>query len=427
MEAKLSTAFPVHYQDGKLFMEQLDLATVAKEHGTPCYVYSKKHIVDAYTSFQNAFASHPNQICYAVKANSNLSILRLFAKLGAGFDIVSQGELYRVLQAGGDPAKVVFSGVGKTEQEMRFALEKNVGCFNLESEGELYKINKIAGELGKKAPISFRVNPDIDAKTHEKISTGMKKNKFGIAYERAIHMFREAKGCENIQIKGIDCHIGSQITQITPFIDAAAKLLKIVDELKKEDIHLAHIDIGGGLGIVYNKETTISVNEYAQRVLEIMQGRSEKLMFEPGRFLIGNSGVLLSKVEYLKHHEGKNFCIIDAAMNDLMRPALYEAYHKVINLKEPKDLNGKEMIYDIVGPICETGDYIAKEREIYVEEGDVVAILSAGAYAMSMSSNYNTRTRVAEILVDGSKSHIIRERETYEDLVRHEANINIEF
>jgi len=427
MEAKLSTAFPVHYQDGKLFMEELDLANVAKEHGTPCYVYSKKHIVDAFTSFQNAFASHPNQICYAVKANSNLSILRLFAKLGAGFDIVSQGELYRVLQAGGDPAKVVFSGVGKTDQEIRFALEKNVGCFNLESEGELYKINKIAGELNKKAPISFRVNPDIDAKTHEKISTGMKKNKFGIAYERAIHMFREAKGCENIQIKGIDCHIGSQITQITPFIDAAAKLLKVVDELKKEDIHLEHIDIGGGLGIVYNKETTISVNEYAQRVLEIMQGRSEKLMFEPGRFLIGNSGVLLSRVEYLKHHEGKNFCIIDAAMNDLMRPALYEAYHKVINLKEPKDLNGKEMVYDIVGPICETGDYIAKEREIYVEEGDVVAILSAGAYAMSMSSNYNTRLRVAEVLIDGSKSHIIRERETYEDLVRHEAHANIEF
>jgi len=419
------SAFPVHYVNGELKMEDVGLAKIAQNIETPCYVYSKKYIVDAYTNFKKAFEPQVIQICYAVKANSNLSILNLFAQLGAGFDIVSEGELYRVLKAGGDPAKVVFSGVGKTEKEIRFALEKEVGCFNIESENELYKIDKIARELNKKASISFRINPNIDAHTHEKISTGLKKNKFGIAYERAIHMYLEANKCLNIKIKGIDCHIGSQITQLPPFIDSLKRLLAIVDELKKHDIHLDHIDIGGGLGITYNKENIINVNDYAKSLLENMKGRTEKLMFEPGRFLVGNSGVLMSTVEFLKHHEGKNFCIIDAAMNDLMRPALYDAYHKIINLVDSKEENEKSKIYDIVGPICETGDFLAKDREIYVQEKDVLAILSAGAYGMSMSSNYNTRVRAAEILVDGSKYNLIRKRETYEDLVQHELISNL--
>jgi len=420
----LSSAFPVCYQNGKLTMEEIDLAKVAQEIETPCYIYSKRYIVDAYTSFKKAFEPHNIQICYAVKANSNLTVLGIFAQLGAGFDIVSEGELFRVLKAGGDPAKVVFSGVGKTEKEIRFALEKGVGCFNIESENELYKIDKIAGELNKNASISFRINPNIDAHTHEKISTGLKENKFGIAFERAIHMYLEASKCTNIKIKGIDCHIGSQITQLSPFIDSLKRLLAIVDELKHHNIHLEHIDIGGGLGITYNDEKTISVNDYAQKLLENMKGRTEKLMFEPGRFLVGNSGVLLSTVEFLKHHEGKNFCIVDAAMNDLMRPALYDAYHKIINLVETKE-NEEPKVYDIVGPICETGDFLAKDREIYVQEQDILAILSAGAYGMSMSSNYNTRVKAAEVLVDGSNYSLIRKRETYEDLIRHELTSNL--
>ena len=418
-------AYPLSYKDGHLHMEQIKLSDIAKEQGTPCYAYSKKYIQEAYESLTQAFASYPTSVCFAVKSNSNIAILNLFAQLGAGFDIVSQGELMRVIKAGGEPSKVVFSGVGKTEKEIKFALEAGVKCFNIESENELSRIDKVAGGLGMKAPVSFRINPDVDAGTHEKISTGKKENKFGIAYERAIPMFQKASECANIEIKGIDCHIGSQITKVEPFVIALEKLLIIVDELKKKDIHLEHIDVGGGLGIIYNDETPVSVKDYANKIIERMQGRSEKLLLEPGRFLVGNSGVLITTVEYLKHAEIKNFAVVDAAMNDLIRPTLYKAYHRIINTRETNTKDERE--YDVVGPVCETGDYLGEKRSLDVAEGDLLAILSTGAYGMTMCSNYNSRLTPAEVLVEGDKYHVIRKREKYEDLIRLEIipNINV--
>ena len=414
--------FPIEYKEGNLYIEDKKLADIAKTHGTPCYVYSKNYITKAYESFKKAFAEFPNnQILYAVKANSNIGILSLFAKLGSGFDIVSQGELFRVLKAGGKAENVIFSGVGKTEEEIAYALEKGVKCFNIESESELYRIDRVAGRLGKKAPVSFRINPDVDSHAHEKTSTGKKEHKFGIARERALFMYREAAKCQNIEIKGIDAHIGSQITEVDPFPQSLDVLLEIVDQLKQEGIHLKHIDIGGGLGIYYgkNRPEPPSIESYAAKILEKMRGRTEGLLFEPGRFLIGNAGLLLANVEFLKHHAAKNFAIIDAAMNDLIRPTLYSAYHEIINTRQAQEGEEKK-IYDVVGPVCETGDFIGLGRELQVKEGDLLAVLSAGAYGMSMVSNYNSRLKPAEIMIDGSTEHVIREREKYDDLIQYE-------
>ena len=402
-----------HYRDNTLHAEQIPLTDVVQRFGTPCYVYSRAALTDTYRQFADALAPREHLICYAVKANPNLAILNLFAKLGAGFDIVSGGELQRVLAAGGAADKVVFSGVGKSEGEMRLALSAGIRCFNVESAPELGRLNEVAGSMGKIAPISLRVNPDVDAKTHPYISTGLKQNKFGVAYAEALGLYRKAAAMPNLKVTGIDCHIGSQLTEISPFIAAAEKVLALVDQLKAEGIVLEHIDLGGGLGIRYDKETPPAIADYAQALLQALQGRSESLIVEPGRVLVGNAGVLLTRIEYLKHGEEKNFAIVDAAMNDLMRPALYDAFHAV----HPMQSHGASKdVYEVVGPICETGDFIAHARELAVDEGDVLAVMSAGAYGMSMSSNYNTRPRAAEVMVDGDRIHLIRERETTEQL-----------
>ena len=401
------------YQQDQLCVEDVPLNDIAERFGTPCYVYSRAALVDGYRQFAEAFKSREHLICYAVKANSSLAILNLFAKLGAGFDIVSGGELQRVLAAGGSANKVVFSGVGKSEAEMRAALEAGILCFNVESAPELDRLNAVAGSMGKVAPISLRVNPDVDAKTHPYISTGLKQNKFGVAYTEALAIYRRAAGMSHIKITGMDCHIGSQLTETSPFIAAAEKVLALVDQLAAEGIVLEHLDLGGGLGIRYDEEMPPSIAEYAQALLAALHGRSEKVIVEPGRVLVGNAGVLLTRIEYLKHGEEKNFAIVDAAMNDLMRPALYEAYHAILPvLKKPV----KSLFLDVVGPICETGDFIGRGREMPVEQGDVLAVMSAGAYGMSMSSNYNTRPRAVEVVVDQAQIHVIREREVVSQL-----------
>jgi diaminopimelate decarboxylase len=414
------------YQQDQLCAEDVPLNDIAERFGTPSYVYSRAALVDGYRQFAEAFKSREHLICYAVKANSSLAILNLFAKLGAGFDIVSGGELQRVLAAGGSASKVVFSGVGKSEAEMRAALEAGILCFNVESAPELDRLNAVAESMGKVAPISLRVNPDVDAKTHPYISTGLKQNKFGVAYTEALAIYRKAAGMPHIKVTGMDCHIGSQLTETSPFIAAAEKVLALVDQLAAEGIVLEHLDLGGGLGIRYDDETPPSIAEYAQALLGALQGRSEKIIVEPGRVLVGNAGVLLTRIEYLKHGEEKNFAIVDAAMNDLMRPALYDAYHAILPVVrrqssplsnslpqagERTNENGNSKTYDVVGPICETGDFIGRGREMPVEQGDVLAVMSAGAYGMSMSSNYNTRPRAIEVVVDQARIHVIRERE----------------
>ncbi|MBA4381277.1 MAG: diaminopimelate decarboxylase [Sideroxydans sp.] len=396
------------YQQEQLCVEDVSLQDIAERFGTPCYVYSHAALTDGYRQFADAFKSREHLICYAVKANSSLAILNLFAKLGAGFDIVSGGELQRVLAAGGTANKVVFSGVGKSEVEMRVALEAGILCFNVESEPELARLNAVAGAMGKIAPISLRVNPDVDAKTHPYISTGLKQNKFGVAYTEALAIYRKAAGMAHIKITGMDCHIGSQLTETSPFIAAAEKVLALVDQLAVEGIVLEHLDLGGGLGIRYDDETPPCIAEYAKALLTALHGRSEKLIVEPGRVLVGNAGVLLTRIEYLKHGEEKNFAIVDAAMNDLMRPALYDAYHAILPVQK-KSVASR--LYDVVGPICETGDFIGRGREMPVEQGDVLAVMSAGAYGMSMSSNYNTRPRAVEVMTNRSQIHVIRERE----------------
>jgi len=406
------------YRDNRLFAEDVDLADIAAQHGTPCYVYSRATLEHHWRVFDRALDGQAHLICYAVKANSSLAVLQALARLGSGFDIVSAGELRRVLQAGGDPARTVFSGVGKRADEMRFALQSGIRCFNVESGVELERLDRVARETGLTAPVSLRVNPDVDAGTHPYISTGLRENKFGIDVETALATYQRAAGLEHIDIVGIDCHIGSQLTAVEPFTDALDRILGLVDRLDQAGITLRHIDMGGGLGIPYSdSDNPPSPDFYARALLEKLSGRPLELLLEPGRAIAGNAGVLLTRVEYLKLTTDRNFAIVDAAMNDLQRPALYDAWHDVVPT-EPR--TGDALLYDIVGPVCETGDFLARERLLTLAEGDLLAIRSAGAYGFTMSSNYNSRPRAAEIMVDGSQAHVIRERETYDDLVRGE-------
>lgn len=403
--------------DGRLHLEDVALDTLAERFGTPLYVYSRAALEAAYRAYAETFAATPHLICYAVKANSSLAILNLFARLGTGFDIVSGGELARVLAAGGDPGKVVFSGVGKTADEMRAALDAGILCFNVESVSELHRLNRVAGEMGKVAPVSFRVNPDVDPRTHPYISTGLKKNKFGVPIADAPALYRLAASLPNLAITGIDCHIGSQLTDLSPLADAADRVLELVDALAAEGIVLHHIDLGGGVGIRYRDETPPDLAAYGRVLAARFAGRREKLLLEPGRSLVGNAGLLLTRVEYLKPGEDRNFAIVDAAMNDLMRPALYEAYHEIVAVDERK---APAKRYDVVGPICETGDFLGFARDLAIEEGDLLALLSAGAYGMSMASNYNSRARAAEVLIDKNKIHLIRERESQDRMMAGE-------
>ncbi len=406
------------YRHGALHAEDIPLSEIAARHGTPCYVYSRAALTAAYRGFDAAFAGHAHQICYAVKANPNLAILNLFARLGSGFDIVSGGELARVLAAGGDARKVVFSGVGKSSIEIRDALTAGILCFNVESASELERINQIAGELKKVAPVSLRVNPDVDAKTHPYIATGLKENKFGVAYDDALTLYRRARELKHLKIEGIDCHIGSQLIDVAPFTAAAERVIALVRALEQDGVALSHIDLGGGLGIQYQAEENPSINAYAAAILKGVAGRAEKLLFEPGRFLTGNAGVLLTRVEYLKRGADRNFAVVDGAMNDLMRPALYDAWHDIVPAMQ--SANPAET-WEIVGPVCESGDFLGRNRRLAIHEGDLLAIRSAGAYGMSMSSNYNTRPRAAEIMVDGAALHVIRQRESVAELFANEA------
>ena len=402
-------------KNNTLHVENVALTSIADEFNTPCYVYSRSALTQAFESFSAGFKDCNHLVCFAVKANPSLAILNLFAKLGAGFDIVSGGELARVLAAGGDPKKIVFSGVGKTEAEMQAALNADIFCFNVESASELQRLNDVANFMGKFAPISLRVNPNVDAKTHPYISTGLKNNKFGVAYEDALDIYLQAAKMSNIAIHGVDCHIGSQITELSPFLDAFDRVLALVDALAENGIVIQHIDAGGGIGICYNDETPPEFTVFATAMRAKLGSRNVKLVFEPGRALVGNAGVLLTKVEYLKHTESKNFAIVDAAMNDLMRPALYDAYHD-IKAVQPRQDGTVALTYEIVGPVCESGDFLGHDRTLALVEGDILAIMSAGAYGMSMSSNYNTRPRAAEVMVDGDQCHLIRKREQIADL-----------
>jgi len=406
------------YQDGCLQAEDCDLAGIAARHGTPCYVYSRATLERHWQVFDQALGSHPHLICYAVKANSSLAVLQVLALLGSGFDIVSGGELARVLQAGGDPQRIVFSGVGKRRDEMRAALQAGIRCFNVESEPELLRLDAVAGELGVTAPVSLRVNPDVDARTHPYISTGLRDNKFGIDVDTALDVYRRAAALPHLQVSGVDCHIGSQLTEIAPFVDALERVLDLVDRLAYAGIELAHIDLGGGLGIPYAAQDAPPLPDvYARALLERMAGRPQELLLEPGRAIAGNAGILLTRVEYLKHTAHKNFAIVDAAMNDLQRPALYNAWHDIVPVATRA---GTATEYDVVGPVCETGDFLGKQRALVLAEGDLLAVRSAGAYGFTMSSNYNSRPRAAELMVDGAQVHIIRERETLDELYRHE-------
>lgn len=418
---KILRSLPVNrftFQNNSLHAENVALSDIAQQFQTPCYVYSKSALSQAFKNFSAGFVGTNHLVCFAVKANPSLAILNLFASLGAGFDIVSGGELARVLAAGGDAKKVVFSGVGKTEAEMQQALEAGILCFNVESASELNHLNKVAQKLGKIAPVSLRVNPNVDAKTHPYISTGLKNNKFGVAYEDALDIYLQAAKMSNIAIHGVDCHIGSQITELSPFLDAFDRVLALVDALEQHGIHIQHIDAGGGIGICYSDETPPDFAAYASAMREKLGNRKVKLVFEPGRALVGNAGVLLTKVEYLKHTEAKNFAIVDAAMNDLMRPALYDAFH---DIKAVTPRNSATQNYEIVGPVCESGDFLGHDRQLALEEGDILVIMSAGAYGMSMSSNYNTRPRAAEVMVDGDQCHLIRKRETITELFANES------
>jgi diaminopimelate decarboxylase len=410
----------IHYKDHALHIEGLAVAELGRQYGTPLFVYSKQAMLSALAAYQRGFAGRKAQICYAMKANSSLAILQLFARAGCGFDIVSGGELERVLAAGGDARKVIFSGVGKTRVEMRRALEAGIGCFNVESEAEIDVLNDVALTFGKRAPVSIRVNPNVDAKTHPYISTGLKGNKFGVAHERTLATYQRAAALPGLQVVGIDCHIGSQITQESPYLDAMDRVLDLVDAIEAAGIHLHHIDFGGGLGINYNGDTPPAADALWAKLLAKLDARGygqRQLMIEPGRSLVGNAGVCLTEVLYLKPGEQKNFCIVDAAMNDLPRPAMYEAYHQIVPVT-PRA--GATSTWEVVGPICESGDWLGHDRALNVQTGDTLAVLSAGAYCMSMSSNYNTRGRPAEVLVDGEHAHLIRRRETPADTFAHE-------
>ena len=406
------------YVNNVLHFDGVALPALAQAYGTPLYVYSESALTDAFKAYEQAFAANQPLICYAVKANGNLSVLKHFAALGSGFDIVSGGELQRVLAAGGDAGKVIFSGVGKSRDEIKLALEVGVKCFNVESLPELDRINEVAAEMGQTAAISLRINPDVDAQTHPYISTGLKENKFGIAFVDAMGAYRHAAALPNLRIVGIDCHIGSQLIDLSPLAEALERLLVLVDQLAAEGIALQHIDIGGGVGIVYNDEAQPDLQAYADTVARLLADRPQHLVMEPGRSLVGNAGLLLTQVEFVKQGEGKNFVIVDAAMNDLMRPALYQAYHAIEAVAPRSDVPA--VLADVVGPICETGDFLAKDRELAVVEGDLLVVKSAGAYASSMASNYNTRTRAAEVMVKQGEQRLIRRRETLSDLWKDE-------
>ena len=405
-------------RDGQLFAEGVALSALAERFGTPTYVYSRAHIEQQFRSYTDALQGLPHLVCFAVKANSNLAVLNVLARLGSGFDIVSRGELERVLAAGGDPAKVVFSGVGKTREDMRRALQVGVHCFNVESTMELERLQEVAAELGVKAPVSLRVNPDVDAQTHPYISTGLKENKFGIDIDEAEAIYARAAELPNLEVKGVDCHIGSQLTQLEPFLDALDRLLALVDRLAARGILIRHLDLGGGLGVRYRDETPPPASDYIRAIRERLGSRQLTLVFEPGRYIVANAGLLLTRVEYLKHTAHKDFAIIDAAMNDLIRPALYQAWMEVTPVVARA---GQKRTYDLVGPICETGDFLAKGRELALEEGDLLAVRSAGAYGFVMSSNYNTRGRAAEVLVDGERAFEVRRRETVQELYAGES------
>jgi len=401
------------YRDGELHAEGVALSAIAERFGTPCYVYSRAAIEAAYRAYDGAFAGTAHLVCYAMKANPNLAILNLLARLGSGFDIVSGGELARVIAAGGDPRKVVFSGVGKSEAEMAQALEAGILCFNVESAGELDRLDAVAGRLRMRAPVSFRVNPDVDPKTHPYIATGLKESKFGVAFADAPALYQRAARLPNIAVHGLDIHIGSQITELGPFREATIKVLDLVDRLRADGIALAHVDLGGGLGIRYRDEDPVPLCDFAQMVRELFRGRPEQLLFEPGRRLVGNAGVLLTRVEFLKPGAAKSFAIVDAAMNDLLRPALYDAWHPVDPVR-PR--GGAQQYWEIVGPVCESGDFLAHDRLLALAPGDLLAIGAAGAYGMAMSSNYNARPRACEVIVDDSDAHLVRRRERVDEL-----------
>ena len=416
---------PFTLKNGVLHAESVPLSDIAERFGTPAYVYSRQALVASLLEFQDALAAHPAGqgalVCYAAKANSNLAILNLFARMGAGFDIVSGGELSRVLAAGADPRKVVFSGVGKTAAEMRQALEAGIFCFNVESAAELERLNEVAGSIGKRAPVSLRVNPNVDPKTHPYISTGLKEAKFGVAYDEARTLYRRAAALPNIAVAGIDCHIGSQLLDPAPFAEALDRVLALIDQLASDGIAIHHLDLGGGLGIRYREgEEQPTVASYLTPLLAKLSGRKLQVVLEPGRRLVGNAGLLLTRVEYLKPGEDKNFAIIDAAMNDLMRPALYEAWHDIVPVV-PRP--GTTAIYDVVGPVCESGDFLGHARPLSIAPGDLLAVMSAGAYGMAMSSNYNTRPRAVEVMVDGERIHLVRRRETVEELYAGEQTL----
>lgn len=402
-----------HYQHNQLFAEAVPLSEVAERFDTPCYVYSREALEHAYLAYENAFSEHDALICYAVKANSNLAVLNVLARLGAGFDIVSGGELERVLAAGGSAGKIIFSGVGKTQSELRQALEVGIHCFNVESEAELERLNSIAIDMGLVAPVSLRVNPDVDAQTHPYISTGLKENKFGINIDQAFEVYQYAHSLKGIALIGVDCHIGSQLTNLSPFTDALERLLALVTKLSDIGVVLKHLDLGGGLGVNYQEETSPSPTEYAAEIGPLLKNSNLSLILEPGRSISADAGVLLTKVEYLKSNGDKNFAIVDAAMNDLIRPALYQAWMDIIPVN--KNSEGKAAVYDIVGPVCESADFLGKDRTLNLSSGDLLAVCSAGAYSFGMSSNYNTRNRAAEVMVDDETIHLARRRETYQD------------
>ena len=409
------------YRENQLYAEDLAVQQLAQEFGTPLYVYSRASLEERYQAYAEPLAGRPHLICYAVKANSNLGVLNVLARLGAGFDIVSAGELERVLAAGGDPARVVFSGVGKQTDEIRRALTVGIKCFNVESIPELLRIEAVAEEMGQVAPISIRVNPDVDPKTHPYISTGLKANKFGIAFELAREVYQQASSLQHLKIIGVDCHIGSQITQLSPFLDALDRILLLVDQLKEDGIEIRHLDLGGGLGVRYQDETPPSPAEYVEALIEKLGDREFELVFEPGRAIAANAGILLTRVEYLKEGEEKNFAIVDAAMNDLLRPALYDAWQGIIPASIKED--GSNKTWDIVGPVCETGDFLGKDRELNLTAGDLLAVTSAGAYGFAMASNYNSRNRPAEVIVDGAERHLVRQRESYEQQMAGEHSL----
>ncbi|MDY2947611.1 MAG: diaminopimelate decarboxylase [Mannheimia varigena] len=407
------------YKNNQLFAEGVAIADIIAEYGTPAYIYSRATLERHWHAFDNAFGSHPHLVCFAVKSNSNIALLNVMARLGSGFDIVSQGELERVLAAGGDPAKVVFSGVAKSHTEIQRALKVGIRCFNIESISELHRINEVAGKLGKIAPISLRVNPDVDAHTHPYISTGLKENKFGVSVTQAREVYCLAKTLPNVKITGMDCHIGSQLTELQPFLDATDRLIVLMEQLREDGIELHHLDLGGGLGVPYNGEEPPHPTEYAKALLEKLKGYENlEIIIEPGRAITANAGILVTKVEYLKQSEDRNFAIVDTGMNDMIRPALYEAYMQITEVD--KTLSREKAVYDVVGPICETSDFLGKQRELAVAEGDLIAMRSAGAYGAAMSSTYNSRPQAAEIMVDGNQAHLIKARATFADLWRLE-------